>query len=181
MVSRSREDLDVFYRLHLETRRRLGVPVQPKRFLDLLWEHVIQPGLGFIVLARRAGRPLAGAVFLAWNGNLIYKFGASDARSWELRPNNLVIWTAIDWACRNGFRQLDFGRSDLENQGLRDFKSRWGAPETPLVYSYVATSPPGSTPRLVMRAVAKLIRSSPPIVCRLLGEVLYGRVPGFAA
>lgn len=180
-VSRSHDDLAAFARLHLETRRRLGVPVQPKRFLDGLWEHVIQEGLGFIVLARRERRPLAGAIFLAWNGNLIYKFGASDSRYWELRPNNLVIWTAIDWACQNGFRQLDFGRSDVDNQGLRDFKSRWGAVETPLVYSYVAASPPRSTPRLVMRALAKVIQSSPPIVCRVLGELLYGRVPGFAS
>ena len=41
------EDLtESFYRLHLGTRRRLGVPVQPRRFFDLLWRLVIAPGHG---------------------------------------------------------------------------------------------------------------------------------------
>jgi CelD/BcsL family acetyltransferase involved in cellulose biosynthesis len=179
-LSRESGELDTFYALHLQTRRRLGVPVQPRRFLETLWKQVIRPGLGFVVLARLHGRPIAGALFLAWNGNLIYKFGASDQRYWELRPNNLVIWTALEWACQQGYRLLDLGRTDLENQGLRDFKSRWGAVELPLVYSYVAARPPGSLPRVLTWGVARLIQSSPPIVCRALGELLYGRVPGFA-
>jgi CelD/BcsL family acetyltransferase involved in cellulose biosynthesis len=179
-LSHASEDLDTFYALHLQTRRRLGVPVQPRRFLEILWKQVIRAGLGFVVLARLRGRPIAGALFLAWNGNLIYKFGASDQRYWELRPNNLVIWTALEWACEAGYRRLDLGRTDFENQGLRDFKRRWGAVELPLVYSYVASRPPGSLPRVLTRGVARLIQSSPPIVCRAMGELLYGRVPGFA-
>jgi len=179
-LSRASDDLETFYALHLQTRRRLGVPVQPRRFLEMLWTHVITPGLGFVVLARLKGRPIAGALFLAWNGNLIYKFGASDHRYWELRPNNLVIWTALEWACQQDYRLLDLGRTDLDNQGLRDFKSRWGAREMPLVYAYLAARPPGSMPRLLTRGVARVIQSSPPIVCRAIGELLYGRVPGFA-
>ena len=106
--------------------------------------------------------------------------GASDRRHWELRPNNLVMWTAIDWACRRGYRQLDFGRSELDNEGLRDFKRRWGAMELPLRYSYVAARPPRSTSPVTKRALAALIQTSPPAVCRALGELLYGRVMSFA-
>jgi CelD/BcsL family acetyltransferase involved in cellulose biosynthesis len=180
-LTRSADDLETFYQLHLQTRRRLGVPVQPKRFLEILWTHVLEPGLGFVVLAYKAGRPIAGALFLAWNGNLVFKYGASDQHYWELRPNNLVMWTAIDWGCGEGFRHLDMGRTDLDNRGLRDFKTRWGALEIPLVYSYVGTMAPRPVPKAVTRMVAKLIRFAPPAVCRAIGELLYGRVPGMAA
>lgn len=180
-LGRSITDLETFYELHLQTRRRQGVPVQPKRFLRLLWQHVIAQDLGFIVLAHRDRRPIAGALFLAWNGTLIYKFGASDPRYWELRPNNLVMWTAIEWGCEHGYRQLDFGRTDLDNHGLRDFKSRWGAQELPLIYSHLPPRKPRSMPAVLTHAVAGVIRSSPPIVCRLTGELLYGRLPGFAS
>jgi len=175
-LSQSAADLPAFYRLHLETRRRLGVPVQPMRFLEALWKSVVLRGLGFVVFAYKDGRPIAAALFLAWNGTLIYKFGASDPRYWELRPNNLVIGTAIDWACQHGYGLLDFGKTDLGNQGLRDFKSRWGSIEIPLVNSYIGQSPPRSMPRLPSWAMTKVIRSSPPIVCRALGELLYGRI-----
>jgi CelD/BcsL family acetyltransferase involved in cellulose biosynthesis len=180
-LSRSADDLETFYRLHLQTRRRQGVPVQPKRFLQLLHKHVIAEGLGFLVLAHLDRRPVAGALFLAWNGNLIYKFGASDPRFWELRPNNLVMWEAINWACEHRYRQLDFGRTELDNRGLREFKSRWGAHELPLMYSHLPPARPGSIPRVVMQAMARVIQSSPPIVCRVTGELLYGRLPGLAS
>jgi len=175
-ISRSPDDLALFYRLHVETRRRLGVPVQPRRFIDTLWHDVLGAGLGFVVIASDGQRPMAAALFLAWNRNLIYKFSASDPRYWELRPNNIVIWTAIDWACQHGYRLLDFGRSDFDNQGLRNFKARWGARELPLVYSYIGGAPSGSTASVPIRALAAVIRSSPSIVCRMMGEILYRNV-----
>ena len=175
-ISRSIADLPTFYRLHLQTRRRLGAPIQPKRFIEALWHEVLGAGLGFVVIAAYLGQPVAAGLFLAWNRNLIYKFGASDTRYWELRPNNLVMWTAIDWACRHGYRVLDFGLTSYHNQGLRDFKKRWGSLEIPLEYSYVGDPPTGSRSRATQRALARVIKASPPIVCRLMGEVLYRHV-----
>jgi CelD/BcsL family acetyltransferase involved in cellulose biosynthesis len=189
-LGRSHEDARVFYGLHVLTRHRQGVPVQPRRFMDLLWKHVIDQELGFVVLVYLDRQPVAGALYLAWNRNLIYKFGASDPRFWELRPNNLVMWTAIAWACEQGYRTLDFGRTDLENQGLRDFKSRWGATEIPLAYSYLGadTQPSAAVAarrarwrKLALDTARRVIRTSPPIVCRATGALLYGRLQGFAS
>jgi CelD/BcsL family acetyltransferase involved in cellulose biosynthesis len=180
-ISRSPADLGPFYKLHTQTRRRLGLPVQPRRFFDALWKHVVVPGLGFVVLAYRSGEPIAAGLYLAWNKNLIYKFGASDQRFWGLRPNNLVMWTAIEWACRQGYRQLDFGRTELDNHGLRDFKRRWGSTELPLIYSSIGLASSASIPRAPMWAVGKVIRSSPDIVCRAVGELVYGRMLGSVA
>jgi CelD/BcsL family acetyltransferase involved in cellulose biosynthesis len=175
-IGQSLDDLAPFYQLHVETRRRLGVPVQPKRFMENLFRQMVGEGLGFVVFAYKAEHLIAAALFLAWNRHLIYKFAASDPRYSALCPNNLVLWTAIDWGCQHGFRALDLGRTEFDNRGLRDFKSRWGATEVPLVYSYLATALPGSAPRLLTGAVAKLIQWSPPLVCRVIGELLYGRV-----
>ena len=177
-VSTSMADLSSFYRLHLATRRRLGVPIQPKRFLESIWRECLASGLGFAVVAGWRSHPVAAGLFLAWNGTLIYKFGASDPRYWNLRPNNLVIWAAIQWGTAHGFRWLDFGKSDLDNQGLRDFKSRWGATEIPLVHSHLSDAPPGPAPQLLRQALSRVIRTSPPIVCRGIGELLYGRAAG---
>ena len=62
-----------FYRLHVRTRHRQGVPVQPRRYFELLWEHVIGPGQGFLLLASIGRTVIAGAVFLAWRDTVIYK------------------------------------------------------------------------------------------------------------
>jgi CelD/BcsL family acetyltransferase involved in cellulose biosynthesis len=173
--SRPEDLIDTFYKLHLDTRRRQGVPIQPRRFFRLLWEQVVAPGLGSVLIAESAGRPIAAAVFLSWNGTVVYKFGASDAEAWSLRPNHLLIWDAIRRACEEGYRWFDFGRTDAGQDGLRNFKLSWGAIEEPLVYRALGGAPEQTTDPegAATRLLGALIRRSPPLVCRVTGELLY--------
>jgi CelD/BcsL family acetyltransferase involved in cellulose biosynthesis len=164
--------LDAFYALHLGTRRRLGVPTQPKRFIRR-FEGLFAAGLGFVGLILDGGRPIAAAVFLTHNGTVTYKYGASDARALGKRPNNLLFSEAIRWACAAGFQTLDFGRTDLDNEGLRSFKRSWGASEVELSYTYLTESEPRPDQGARDRVVAATIRRSPAIVGRLAGEALY--------
>ncbi|MDP9345202.1 MAG: GNAT family N-acetyltransferase [Actinomycetota bacterium] len=160
-----------FYSLHLQTRKRLGVPVQPRRFFRLLWRHVIEPGGGELLLARANGRPVAGMVLLRTGRTVVYKYGASDARALPLRPNNLLFAEAIAAAARAGYGRFDFGRSDDEDTGLRAFKAAWGAPETPLVYAGRGTVAAGR--QGAARLLSGVIRRAPAVVCRGVGEALY--------
>jgi CelD/BcsL family acetyltransferase involved in cellulose biosynthesis len=172
-LGRSASDLRRFYDLHLITRRRLGVPIQPRRFFDLLAQRVIADGLGFVLSAYLDQVPVASAVFLAWNGMLIYKYGASDQAFRQHRPNNLLFWAAIRWGCENGYHTLDFGRTDTDNTGLREFKDGWSAHEEPLIYSTIADHPPQSASGRAEKMMGEVIRRSPPWVCRVLGELFY--------
>ena len=169
--------VDTFYRLHLQTRRRQGVPVQPRRFFRLLWENTIATGLGSVLIVEASGQPIAAAVFLAWNETVIYKFGASDASSLSLRPNHLLFWHAIRAACEQGWRWFDFGRTDIGQEGLRNFKLSWGAVEEPLVYETLGGKP-GSAPTaqaegMATRILGPVIRRGPLLLCRAVGETLY--------
>jgi CelD/BcsL family acetyltransferase involved in cellulose biosynthesis len=171
------EDLtESFYKLHLRTRRRLGVPVQPRRFFDVLWHRLIAPGLGFVDLAYHGRLPVAGAVFLTAGRTVVYKYGASEPSSWPLRPNNLIFWDAIRWGCENGFAAFDFGRSELDNRGLRRFKSGWGAIEEPLVYATLGAMPSRKGRVIGASLLPPLIRRGPLWFCRAIGEVAYGRM-----
>ena len=162
-----------FYRLHVGTRRRQGVPTQPKSFI-LRFADLFDQGHGFVLVVRDGEQPIAAAVFLAFNGNLIYKYGASDPAALNKRPNNLLFLEAIRWGCANGMRSLDMGRTDIGHESLREFKLHWGAEETKLTYYELsdAERAPSEGPGLAGRA-APLIRRSPPVVSRLIGEALY--------
>lgn len=170
----SSKDLDAFYALHTRTRRRQGVPVQPRRFFELLWTRLVDSGLASILLADAGGREaVAGALFLTSGGTTIYKFGASDVDSWPRRPNHLIFWTAIQEACARGDGRFDFGRTDLDNRGLRAFKSGWGAQERPLRYSTLEPGAAAGAEGLASRALSVAIRRGPRWVCRGTGETLY--------
>ena len=169
------EDVRLFYGLHLETRRRLGAPVQPLRFFRLLWTQLISQGLGFLLLAYKDSRLLAGAVFLHYNKTLTYKYSASDPAYWHLRPNNLLLWNAICWGCEHGYHVFDWGRTDLDNAGLREFKLGWGNEEQIIHYSVLSDCPP----KVYMGGRGKRLRTSliqrlPTWTNRLIGELFYG-------
>jgi CelD/BcsL family acetyltransferase involved in cellulose biosynthesis len=165
----------VFYRLHTRTRRRLGVAVQPLRYFRTLWRHVLQPGHGIVMIAECAGAPVAAAVFLTSAGTCVYKYGASDERQWQVRPNHMLFWQAIRWARERGCRSFDFGRTDLEDQGLWEFKARWGTVVRELTYHLIADGPPGPGRGGTSGTVRSIIRHGPQVVPRALGELRYRR------
>lgn len=168
------EHVHQFYRLQLETRQRKGLPAQPWRFFRLLKETILDRDLGFVLLAYKGDDCLAGVVCLHWQHSLMCKYAASHEQALSLRPNNLLFWTAIGWGCENGYEVFDMGRSDLDNQGLREFKSRWGAEETPLFYSTLAGSirKQRGDGRLT-QAMGTIIRRSPIWVTGMMGTLLY--------
>jgi CelD/BcsL family acetyltransferase involved in cellulose biosynthesis len=170
------EDLSqTFYALHATTRHRLGVPVQPRRFFEAQWNRLVAPGHGRLLLAYSNGAAVAGMLLLLGNGTVTYKYGASDAAAWGVRPNHALFAHAIREACLDGNHSFDFGRTDFEDQSLRDFKASWGATEVPLVYSALGAAParkhaaPDDSPGL-RRAV---LRRAPAWVSRAAGELLY--------
>jgi CelD/BcsL family acetyltransferase involved in cellulose biosynthesis len=164
--------VDDFYRLHLRTRRRQGMPTQPKRFFRAV-AGLLQDGLGFVLVTRSERTPIAAAVFLHFAGTLTYKWGASDERHLALRPNNLLFSEAVRWGCEQGCDTLDFGRTDLDNEGLRSFKRSWGTEEVALRYTYVGLPVPSGEPSRIERAMKATLRRSPPAAGRLIGAGLY--------
>jgi CelD/BcsL family acetyltransferase involved in cellulose biosynthesis len=164
--------LDAFYALHLRTRRRLGVPIQPRGFIRDL-EGLMAQGGGFVAVVRHAGRSLAAAVFLRGRGTLTYKYGGSDERFLHLRPNNLLFARVLRWACDDGLDTLDLGRTDPAQPGLAAFKRSLGARERPLAYTYAGGPPPGPDGSRLERLGGAVIRHTPAAVGRVAGELLY--------
>lgn len=161
-----------FYRLHLATRRRLGLPTPSKRFI-LRYTDLFSAGLGFVMLAQRQGRDAAAAVFLASGGTLTYESGASDLRYLGARPNNLLFSEVIRWALESGHHTLDFGRTDADNTGLLKFKASWGATPSPLHYCRFGSPMPSPSSGRARAALSKTISHAPPVFGRLVGAGYY--------
>jgi len=175
LVVRNRQAIGDFYRLHVGTRRRHGLPPQPASFFQNIYEYIIKPGLGFIVLARHGSRPIAAAVFFRFGKNAIYKYGASDKRFQEFRANNLVMWQGIQLLAHTGVEKLHFGRTDSENDGLRRFKLSWDTQEETIDYFRVDPSGrPCLTPVRRDAGLHKRIFGRLPLMFnRLAGSILY--------
>lgn len=128
------ESLGDFYFLQTLTRRRHGLPPQPRSFFRALQQQLLKPGGGMIVTARQEGRAVAAALFLRFGARALFKYGACDLAAQAARPNDLVMWEGIRWCREVGCRSLSLGKTRLEQDGLRRFKLGWGAAEDRLDY-----------------------------------------------
>jgi hypothetical protein len=136
-IAEKREEVAHYYRLHLLTRcKKHGMPAQPQRYFFDAWDALAASGNMQLLLARYQGSVIASMILFASGTTLRYAYGASDEKYLQLAPNNLLMWTAIAWGCSHGYQILDMGRTSIDNEGLMEYKRRWGASQEPLPYYY---------------------------------------------
>lgn len=173
--SQSLEAMHTFHGLLRLTRQRHGVPPQPFRFFANIQRHIMAKNQGWVVLAWQGKVPVAGAIFLHFGNTVIYKFSASNKALQHLRANNLVIWHAIRHYARKGFTSFHFGRTSLDNEGLRRFKLSWGTQERKNEYVRCELK----TRRFVVAAdqasgwSTRIFQKMPAFLSGLIGVLLY--------
>jgi len=169
------EDWLIMAELEERTARGHGLPAPPRRFFVQGCRGLQGAGMADVYLAFTNTGARAAAITV-WKGprSWIYAFGASDPAYLEHRPNHVLLWTAIQDAIAAGCR-FDLGRAAPEQQGLVEFKRRWGGHALPLTYDYWPT--PGglnvaARDRGSMAAVGAVWSRLPASVARL-GSGLY--------
>jgi hypothetical protein len=174
-IAASPDAVSAFCRLNALTRRDHGLPPQPRRFFQRVYDLILSKGMGFIVLASFRGDPVAANVYFCFGDQILYKYGAANRAFQHLRASNLVMWEAIKWGCDQGYRTLCFGRTEPDNEGLRQFKTGWGVRERLIKYYrfdlqkniFVGTS-------MVIKPLYRKIFSKIPIpALNMLGRILY--------
>jgi hypothetical protein len=172
--------LDAFYQLLTITRRRHGVPPQPKIWFRNLIE-CFGPALQ-ISIAFHGHRPVAGMLTIRHKNTLVYKYGGSDSRFNNLGSMHSLYWEAIQRAKALGLETFDLGRSDVNQAGLITFKTRWGASFSNLTYFRFTRSdhpkhwfePAGPTWKA--RAAKKMFAQMPTFFLPTLGNILYKHI-----
>lgn len=170
-----RDALDVFFRLHVGTRHRLGVPTQPRKFFRGLAE-LFDGGLGFVLVAEWNGEPVASAVYLRYKSTLTYKYSAWSPEHHDKRPNDLVQLEALRIGCELGCSALDMGRTELSNEGLRRFKREFGAEEHEISYTIAPCRMSRKSVRSLSTLQRTVIRRTPAAVGRFLGAAAYRHI-----
>jgi CelD/BcsL family acetyltransferase involved in cellulose biosynthesis len=162
-------ELRAWYELYLTTMRAHVVPPRPYRFFKAMWDVLRPREMMRVLLAEqdsgRGRRLIAGSVFLQFGSTVFYAFTGASAKDLTLRPNDVIQWTALHDACSGGFRRYDMGEVDADDQGLVEFKQKWGGQPTPL-YRYYYPAP--------SRAEASVLKSGR---LRDLGKAVWPYVP----
>jgi hypothetical protein len=172
--------LNCFYNLLILTRRRHGVPPQPKRWFEALIDSLGE-NLEIRVAFKNA-QPVAAILTLRHKDTALSKYACSDARLHNLGGMHLLYWQSIVGAKLAGMRTFDLGRSDWGNTGLITFKDRWGAERASLNYLRLSTSiQPGDSsmpvnPDWKERAARMVFSHLSGRLLRIAGELIYPHI-----
>ncbi len=122
----SKEALDDFYMLMLETGKRDGFCIRSReyfgRMLDSLGEHCR------LYMCYYEGHAVSGAIAVQYAGKTCYVYGASTSMYRNVMPNYLMQWNMICWAIENNcvlydFQGIPFYKDETHpNYGVYRFK-----------------------------------------------------------
>ena len=119
------ELLDDFYEVFSKNMRALGTPVYGKSFFQLILE-AFPKTARLVVVASPEGLPIAGGFLLGYGDRLEIPWASSLREYNYLQSNMFLYWNCLKYACEQGYRIFDFGRSTV-GQPTYKFKEQWGA------------------------------------------------------
>jgi FemAB-related protein (PEP-CTERM system-associated) len=127
------EALTSFYDLFVRGMRSLGSPAFNKRFFEWIFREFGKEMR--IAMVRYEGNIIATAISGSFKDKVDGLWASSVADFQNLYPNEFMYWKHLEYACKEGFRYFDFGRSSKES-GPFEFKKKFGAQVQPLYYQY---------------------------------------------
>src|SRR4029077_8906347 len=97
-----------------------------------------------------------------------------DERFHNLGGMPFLFWRLVEESKTQGVDKIDFGRTDLNNEGLIIFKDRFGTSKKLITY-YRHSLPGGPGVRALMnsRVVQSILSSLPQAVTSTAGRLLY--------
>jgi hypothetical protein len=116
----SPQDAAAFYRVYLTWRETERKTIEAELIPWTVFEQRFRQREGFrFFLARYSGKVIAGITLRFAPGGLVeYANNSSLDECLHLRPNDLLVWRAIEWACGQRFRRFSLGGA---HRFLREF------------------------------------------------------------
>jgi len=129
----SLEDYRDFYHVYLQAFRDFGTPPYGSNYFPALWKKLRPAGAGKVLLAYVGGKCVGGVLLFCWGKVIVNKFTACLTEATALRAYHALHWQAIQFGLAAGFQLFSFGTSSADQQGLIEYKERWGATSRPAV------------------------------------------------
>ncbi len=105
------DELEELHKIHVDWCRTKEVTPDHWEMFKSVWE---QKDYMRIFVAKAEGKVIAGSYFRFYKDSLVeYAANNSIPKYQNLRPNDLLVWKAIEWSCENGFSKFSMGGSHL--------------------------------------------------------------------
>jgi hypothetical protein len=106
--SREKEDLLTFYSMLRAAEERAGFSSYPLSWFEAVWD-IYPTDLSKVFLAKWNGKAVSG-VFTVMHSKTVFALAAgSFSEGWKVRPNDVMHWKVMEWACQKGYSRYHMG------------------------------------------------------------------------
>jgi hypothetical protein len=160
------KDLEIYYRLHMETYARTGAKPHPIEYFQAIFEKFQPLGLARILFAERRGDVVAAQNTGQYKTGSVYWTGASISEK-EGGENRMLFDTQIMAARDDGCTRYETGQafvntSDAKELGLSRFKRSFGADMRPFYRGVLHSQRLGFRVLRGLRGMVQTVRSARP-------------------
>ena len=131
-----RNELEEFYKMHVEISMRARTGTLPFSYFTSLWNHFSKTDMIIGFIARMRDNLIGGSLSIMFN-DMIHEIALADsnyARSMRLYSGDLLKWHTMKWGHERGFRYFDLSGVELHKVDAGDkkarniyrYKSKWG-------------------------------------------------------
>ena len=106
--SRRMEDLLTFYSMLKAAEKRRGFSSYPLPWFKAVWS-IYEPDLSRIFLAYWNGKAVSGVFTVIHNKTVFALAAGSFSEGWKVRPNDIMHWKVMEWACQKGYSWYHMG------------------------------------------------------------------------
>ncbi len=128
--SESSEDMEFLYTIHKENIESIGGLAKRKEFFKLVVQHCNYK----LYIAKKGDIKIAALLLLYFNKTVEYFTPATIGEYRNYQPSSLLIFEAMKDAAKEGYKYWNWGGTWLSQEGVYNFKKKWGAADHPYYY-----------------------------------------------
>jgi FemAB-related protein (PEP-CTERM system-associated) len=178
VIAGGRQGLDDFYKIFTVNMRDLGTPVYGREFFRSILNEFPENTKMFSVYLDN--RVIASSLVIGFKDTLEVPWAASLGKYSQLCPNMLLYWKMIEYACLQGYKYFDFGRSSWDS-GTFKFKKQWGAKPKQLYWQYWLSNrnqlPEINPNNPKYKLAIKVWQHTPVFITKLIGPHIVKNIP----
>lgn len=129
------KDVKILHELLAKSARKTSIPARPLSLLVNIWEG-FPKDLLLLLIAECNGAPCAALLGFLFKDRFYCEFLGADDQYREHRPEEVLVWEAIEAACKRKLKFFDFGLTRPEDLKTMDLHRRWGAVGRDLCFYY---------------------------------------------
>jgi len=127
--------VESFYKLLITNRKRLGVPVYPKKLFEAYFRNIPQDQIKMFSIYNKES--VISSFILLHNRTLaIDAYSASDDTASKLKANDMLIYNIIIYCMDREIKYFDFGADSPLQGSLIDYKLKWLGKKQEIVTSF---------------------------------------------